>query len=165
MITSINRYRLLVETLDTDIEVMLNGVKRDPLLGWKDVNVNSIFKHKYVQKYRNKWKSMEEKYYKNGGRRNHGGEFSKTGLTTTTVNLNDIYPGQVGVEYDSLVKLLSNKTDLDHKHSSEKPVAIMLYYVAAVPIMLLIDGHHRVAAAILREDKTMEIDLKTQHFV
>ena len=131
------------------------------LFDYKDLDNNSIFKNKYVQKYRIYYNKLEAAYYKNGGRRLHGGSFMKTGIITTKVDVSEIYPGQPGVEGESILKIFNG--DTAHVPSSELPEAIKLNNLGG--IILLIDGHHRVAASILKGKTEIELILKIDKFV
>lgn len=126
---------------------------------WKNISVNSIFKNKFVEKYRNKWKKLQERYYKEGGRKKYGGEFAETGTERRVISVNDIYPGQVGVSREAILEKINGSND----HSSQLPEALLLQNEGN-PIILLIDGHHRVAAKILLGEKEVELSLKVKDF-
>lgn len=157
MITTINEFRLYLNE-NLDIQQLLNLPRLKNV--YKDINVNYIFKHPFVQKYRTMWNKIKETYTKNKGYKQYGGFFAHTGLEKRIVNLNDIWPGQIGLVEETLVSILNHK---ELKHSSELPITITLNNAGG--ILLLIDCHHRVAAEILKGATQMEINVKVEHFV
>lgn len=130
---------------------------------FKNLNINSIFKNKFVQAHRDKWKKLEEKYYANRGRKKYGGDFSETGTVNTFVKVNNIYPGQIGVSDEILLNKMNDKDE--GNPSSELPEAVKIYdNKLAKFIVLLTDGHHRVAEAILKGKTEVELKLKVKDF-
>lgn len=129
--------------------------------GHKEIDVNSIFKQKFSQKLRNKWKQLEEKYYANGGRKKYGGDFVKTGIEEVEIDVKDIVPGQIGVEGSSLLNGLNGG---EHTPSSVLPHALKLIDNGK-PVVLLTDGTHRVAIAILKGETKVKLYLKVKDFV
>lgn len=122
-----------------------------------EISVNSIFKHKFVPKYRQYWNKLEDKYNEH-----KYSSFFKAGMEKRMVNVNDIYPGQPGISKETVKAKMNGN---DHESSSELPEGLLMYIPdLGKSIVLLADGHHRVAAAILKGEKEVEMNLKVDNF-
>ncbi len=148
---------LLLEGHDRIVDDLLSKPKALTGNDHKNLNVNLIFKNKFSAKLRAKWFKFEEKYYKNGRLRDYGGSFFRVGMEIIDVPISDITPGQTGIDSNALKAILSGGDD--HKPSSELPEAIRF-----VDGLVLVDGTHRVAAAILRGETTVRMSVKTSYF-